>query len=184
MAINLYNFIDEPTTQEYYDARNSGHKLDEDCTGYILKAYPGVEVELKNEKPEVMLDKYYLDKLLDGKTLEFIVSRFVYNNDRDEDDEDDNDDDQKDLVSPFMGFESFRMIEIIHGIDRVIKSGGLNLKFEQGDRPILHNFKQDYDKKCGLFYKDGHRMTCIGACDFIKIGFKINGNVIECQDLT
>ena len=188
MAINLYNFIDEPTTQEYYDARNSGYKLDKDRMGYILKVYPGVEpgveVESKNEKPEVMLDKYYLDKLLDGKTLEFIVSRFVCDNDRDADDEDDSNDDEKDLVSPFMGFGSFRIIEIIHGIDRVIKSRGLDLKFEQGDGPILHNFKQDYDKKCGLFYKDGHRMTCIEACDFIKIRFKINGNVIECHDLT
>ena len=125
-----------------------------------------------------------MDKLLDGKTLEFIISRFVCDNDRDEDDEDDSKDDKKDLVSPLMSFESFRMMEIIHGINRVIKSRGLDLKFEQGDRPILHNFKQDYDKKCGLFYKDGHRMTCIEACDFIKIGFKINGNVIECHDLT
>ena len=72
MAINLYNFIDEPTTQEYYDARNSGYKLDRDCM-----PYPEFEVEPKSEKPKVMLDKYYLDKLLDGKTLEFIISRFV-----------------------------------------------------------------------------------------------------------
>ena len=54
MAINLYNFFDKPITQEYYDARNSGYKLDEDRTGYILKAYPGVEVGPKNEKPKVM----------------------------------------------------------------------------------------------------------------------------------
>ena len=140
---------------------------------------PGKKLPLLNDwlSPkgyhEQLICENYLDRLLEGYTLKFVMNRFI---------------NESSLI------ENGRLHHIILGIGYAIERRGLDLHFEwkYGEGVLLHNYKPNFDRGCGHDYETEEH--CSPACrsvlilgkiesdKCIVVGFKINGTNIECYD--
>ena len=166
--INLYDKYQqtmyEPTEEQFKLLLNSfkpGQKLPSLNDRLNLKEY---YIQLVYEN--------YLDMLLEDQTLKLLVMRLLtppcYS-----DDEDDDEDGECDEVY-LIDYSGSRLTYIVSGIIDAIEHRGLNLSFEfdAESNILLRNYNKDYDT---TFLIEG-----IDPCEFIVVGFKINGTKIEC----
>ena len=161
------------------------YKPTEEETKILLKSLkPGQKLQLLNNwmSPKdyifQLINENYLDRLLEGYTLEFITDRFI---------------NELDEVTRLIN--NPRLQCIIIGIMDAIKHRGLNLHFEwdYGKGVLLHNYKPNFDRGCGHDYRSKPEEPCSTGCrsvitggiesdKYIVVGFKINGTKIECYD--
>ena len=158
--INLYN-----------DCQQTRYKPTEKEFELLLKSFkPGQKLpHLNSEDCHIQLVyETYLDILLEGRTLKFMTDRSPV----------------RSGGAYYLGSYAGLILEfIVSEIIDAIEYRGLHLHFELDEEEdvLLHNYRPDYNKKCDLAYQDGKSTICIPADEFMKIGFKISGDKIECH---
>ena len=168
------------------DVYDCGYEPTKEEIQILLKSLkPGQKLLLLNDLkypsvyPDQLVDENYLDRLLEGYTLKFLMNRFI----------------NEMLQDPYLT-TSGRLNSILSGIDNVIERRGLDLQFEWNfeEGVLLHNYKPHFEKGCG---HDLSNEECEKCCNdgcikvyicghesdkCIAIGLKINGTNIECID--
>ena len=161
--INLYNEREqtryEPTEEEFKVLLKSlqpGQKLPSLNEHICPKDY---YIQLVYEN--------YLDILLGGCTLKFLVDRFITGQNREY---------IKHGANYLTSYSGARLEFIVSGIIDAIEHRGLNLHFEldEDENILLHNYKQNYYSEALI--------EVIESYNCIVVGFKINGTKIECYD--
>ena len=135
------------------------YKPTKEETKILLKSFkPGQKLPLLNKwmSPKdyifQLVNENYLDRLLEGYTLEFVTDRFINELDG--------------LI------DSPRLQCIIIGIIDAIKRRGLDLHFEweYGRGVLLHNYKPNFDIGCGHDYRSKPEEPCSTGCRSVIIG--------------
>ena len=123
--IDMYDYGYEPTKEEIQILLKSfkaGQKLP-----------PLNDLKYPDAYPDQLVDENYLDRLLEGYTLKFVMNRFI----------------NETRPDPYLTMNK-RLYSILSGIGDVIKHRGLNLHFEWNFETgvLLHNYKPNFEKRC------------------------------------